>query len=270
MYQSLFGLEHLPFQISPDPAFLYPSAVHEEALRHLRYSLNHFKGTCLVTGPVGSGKTTICRQIIWELDPESVDHVLVVNPRLSEQELLAHILTDLGEAVESWEGLAWQVQRVILDRHAAGRHVVILVDEAQVMPNESLEVLRLLTNLETQDAKLVQVVLFAQPEFETRLAQDPALLPLRHRILVQCRLAPFKYNETMSYIRHRVAVAGGDGQRVCFSAMAGRAIHRWSEGVPRLINHLCDKALMSAYVRQDREIKLRDARRARQDVGALL
>ena len=159
MYEAFFGLEHPPFQISPDPAFLYPSAVHEEALRHLRYSLNHFKGTCLVTGPVGSGKTTICRQIIWELDPESVDHVLVVNPRLSEQELLAHILTDLGEAVESWEGLAWQVQRVILDRHAAGRHVVILVDEAQVMPNESLEVLRLLTNLETQDAKLVQVVL---------------------------------------------------------------------------------------------------------------
>ena len=138
------------------------------------------------------------------------------------------------------------------------------------MPNESLEMLRLLTNLETQDAKLVQVVLFAQPEFEMRLAEDPALLPLRHRILVRCRLAPLKYDETMSYIRHRVAVAGGDGQRVCFSAMAGRAIHRWSEGVPRLINHLCDKALMSAYVRQDRKVKLGDARRARQDVGALL
>jgi len=172
--------------------------------------------------------------------------------------------------VESWEGLVWQVQRVILERHAAGRHVVILVDEAQVMPNESLEVLRLLTNLETQDAKLVQVVLFAQPEFETRLAQDPALLPLRHRILVQCRLAPLKYDETMSYIRHRVAVAGGNGQRVSFSALAGRAIHRWSEGMPRLINHLCDKALMSAYVRQDRKVKFGDARRARRDVGALL
>ena len=270
MYESFFGLEYPPFQISPDPEFLYPSAVHEEALRHLRYSLNHFKGTCLVTGPVGSGKTTICRQIIRELDPESTDHALVLNPRLNEAELLAHILTELGEVVETWQGLTWQVQRVILERAAAGRHVILLVDEAQVMPNESLEALRLLTNLETQDAKLVQVVLFAQPELETRLMQDPALLPLRHRILVQCRLAPLKYDETMSYIRHRVAVAGGDGRTVRFSALAGRAIHRWSEGVPRLINHLCDKALMSAYVRQDRKVRLTDARRARQDVGALL
>ena len=270
MYEAFFGLDHLPFQISPDPEFLFRSVVHEDVLRHLRYSLNHFKGTCLVTGPVGSGKTTICRQIIRELDPECVDTALVLNPRLGELELLAHILTDLGEVVESWEGLVGQLQQVILERHAAGRHVVIMVDEAQVMPNESLEALRLLTNLETQDAKLVQVLLFAQPEMETRLAEDPTLLPLRQRILVHGRLAPLKYDETMSYIRHRVAVAGGGGQRVCFSALAGRAIHRWSEGVPRLINHLCDKALLSAYVRQDRKVKLADARRARQDVGALL
>ena len=109
MYEAFFGLEHLPFQISPDPEFLFRSGVHEDALRHLRYSLNHFKGTCLVTGPVGSGKTTICRQIIRELDPECVDTALVLNPRLGELELLAHILTDLGEVVESWEGLVGQL-----------------------------------------------------------------------------------------------------------------------------------------------------------------
>ena len=269
MYESFFGLVHPPFQISPDPEFLYPSRVHEEALQQVRYALNHYKGTCLVTGPVGSGKTTICRQILRELNPESVDHALILNPRLQERELLVQILTDLGEEVLSWEGLVQKVQEVLLARYLLGRHVVILVDEAQAMPSESLEALRLLTNLETNERKVVQVVMFAQPEMEDRLRDDSVLLPLRQRILVHCQLAPLRYQETMSYIGHRLKVAGGE-ERVKFSSLAGRAIHRWSEGVPRLINHLCDKALLSAYVRQDRKIRLGDARRAREDVGALL
>lgn len=269
MYEAFFGLEHPPFQISPDPEFLYPSRVHEEALQQVRYALNHYKGTCLVTGPVGSGKTTICRQILRELDPESVDHALILNPRLQERELLVQILTDLGEEVLSWEGLAQQVQEVLLARYLLGRHVVILVDEAHVMPTESLEVLRLLTNLETTERKIVQVILFAQPEMEERLKKESRLLPLRQRILVHCRLMPLRYREMVAYIGHRLQVAGAaDGVR--FSPWARRAIHRWSEGVPRLINHLCDKALLSAYVRQDRQVRLNDARRARQDVGALL
>ena len=269
MYESFFELEASPFLISPDPEFLYRSHVHAEALQHIRYALNHFKGTCLVTGPVGSGKTTLCRQILRELDAETVDHALILNPRLQELELLVQILTDLGEEVLSWEGLARQVQDAVLTRYLMGRQVIILVDEAQGMPTESLEALRLLTNLETNERKVVQVVLFAQPEMEERLRNDPDLLPLRQRILVRCQLAPFRYRETMSYIDHRLRVAGANPQ-VRFTRLAGRAIHRWSSGVPRLINHLCDKALLSAFIRQDRKVSLGDAWRARHDVGALL
>jgi len=269
MYETFFGLEHPPFQISPDPEFLYPSRVHEEALEHVRFSLNHFKGTCLVTGPVGSGKTTICRQILRELNPAAVDHALLLNPRLGEGELVRQILRDLGEPEEPVSGASQKLQDLLLARHRAGRHVVILVDEAHVMPTESLEVLRLLTNLETTERKIVQTVLFAQPEMEERLKKESRLLPFRQRILVHCRLAPLRYGEMVAYIDHRLAVAGAaDGVR--FSPWARRAIHRWSEGVPRLINHLCDKAMLSAYVRQDRRVRLTDACRAREDVGALL
>ena len=146
-----------------------------------------------MSGPVGSGKTTLCRQIVRELDPEAADHALILNPRLQERELLVQILTDLGEEVISWEGLARQVQDAVLTRYLIGRQVIILVDEAQGMPTESLEALRLLTNLETNERKVVQVVLFAQPEFEERLRQDPELLPFRQRILVRGELAPLRY-----------------------------------------------------------------------------
>jgi type II secretory pathway predicted ATPase ExeA len=161
------------------------------------------------------------------------------------------------------------VQEAVLARYLIGRQVIILVDEAQGMPTESLEALRLLTNLETNERKVVQVVLFAQPEMEERLRDEPELLPFRQRILVRCELAPLRYRETMSYIDHRLKVAGPN-PRVRFSRLAGRAIHRWSAGVPRLINHLCDKAMLSAFVRQDHKVSLGDAWRARQDVGALL
>jgi general secretion pathway protein A len=269
MYESFFGLEHPPFQISPDPEFLYPSRVHEEALEHIRFSLNHFKGICLVTGPVGSGKTTICRKILRELNPEGVNHALILNPRLEENELLQNILSDLGAPAQNHEGAAQKLQELILELHKVGRHVIILVDEAHVMPTESLEVLRLLTNLETTERKLVQVVLFAQPEMEERLKKESRLLPFRQRILVHCRLAPLRYQEMVAYIDHRLHIAGA-ADEVRFSMLARRAIHRWSEGVPRLINHLCDKAMLSAYVRQDHRIHLGDAQRARRDVGALL
>lgn len=269
MYETFFELEASPFLISPDPEFLYRTRVHAEALQHIRYALNQSKGICLVTGPVGSGKTTLCRQIVRELDPEAADHALIINPRLEERELLVQILTDLGEEVLTWDGLSQQLQEVILRRYLRGRQVILLVDEAQGMPTESLEAVRLLTNLETNERKVVQVVLFAQPEMEERLREDPALLPFRQRILVRCELAPLRYRETMSYIDHRLRVAGSQ-TKVRFSSLAGRAIHRWSAGVPRLINHLCDKALLSAFVRQDHKVKLGDAWRARQDVGALL
>ena len=269
MYQRYYGLREMPFNITPDPRFLFLGAGHEEALAHLRYGVEERKGFIAIVGEVGCGKTTLCRQFLNTLDPARFDTALIVNPRVTETQMLRAILTELGEAHpgRTQPDLVAQVNRVLLERIAQGRDIVLIIDEAQNLAVEVLEQIRLLSNLETDRQKLLQIVLLGQPELKTLLARDE-LRQLRQRILVHYELKPFSAEETSRYIQHRLALAGGNG-RPTFTSWALRKLHAASGGVPRLVNTLCDRAILSAFVRESDEVNYLDARRAVKELSAL-
>ncbi len=269
MYQSFYGLSEMPFHITPDPKFLYLSATHQEALQHLRYGVTEKKGFIVLVGEVGCGKTTLCRRFMNELDPAHYDTALVLNPRLNEVQMLRAILAELGEkpAAGKKTDLTAQINQVLLQRIAAGREIVLIIDEAQNLSFEVFEQVRLLSNLETDKQKLLQIVLLGQPELKDKIATD-ALRQLRQRILVHYELRPFTITEMEHYIQHRLTKAGGNG-RPWFTRAALKHIHKRSEGIPRVINNLCDKALLAAFVRDSDEVNYWDARRAWKDVKKL-
>ncbi len=269
MYQSFYGLKEMPFNITPDPKFLYLSPTHQEALQHLKYGVQEKKGFILLIGEVGCGKTTLCRRFMNELDPSHYDTALVLNPRITEIEMLRTILTDLGETqlAQGQNDLALQINRVLLARIEKGRDIVLIIDEAQNLSFRVLEQVRLLSNLETDKQKLLQIVLIGQPELKTLLAQD-RLRQLRQRILVTSELKPLTVGDTTHYVQHRLTLAGAAG-RPFFTSAARRSIHRGSKGIPRVINNLCDKALLSAFVRDSDEVNYWDVRRAIKEVRAL-
>ncbi|MFM7750193.1 MAG: ExeA family protein [Opitutaceae bacterium] len=269
MYQGFFGLRELPFNITPDPRFLYLSPTHQEALRHLRYGIAEKKGFIVLVGEVGCGKTTLCRQFLNELDPARFDTALILNPRVTETQMLKAILTELGEQnlARNQADLVAQINRVLLDRIGRGRDIVLIIDEAQNLKVEVLEQVRLLSNLETDRQKLLQIVLMGQPELKEILARQE-LRQLRQRILVHCELQPLAETDTSHYIQHRLTLAGANGKPT-FTRWALRAIHRQSGGVPRVVNTLCDRALLSAFVRESNEVSYWDVRRALRDLANL-
>lgn len=269
MYQSFYGFSEMPFNITPDPKFLYLSPTHQEALQHLKFGVQEKKGFIVLVGEVGCGKTTLCRRFLNELDPAHYDTALILNPRVTETQMLKAILTELGETklARSQVDLVAQMNRVLLDRITRGRDIVLIVDEAQNLSFEVLEQIRLLSNLETDKQKLLQIVLMGQPELKDVLARGE-LRQLRQRILVHYELKPLTLADTHAYIQHRLTLAGVNG-RPAFTPWALRAIHRQSGGIPRLINHLCDKALLAAYVRDSDLVNYWDARRAIRDVRSL-
>ncbi len=270
MYQSFYGLREMPFNITPDPRFLYLSPTHQEALQHLKYGVSERKGFIVVIGEVGCGKTTICRRFLNEIDPGRYDTALILNPRVTETQMLKAILTELGETrlARSQNDLVAQMNRVLLDRIARGRDIVLIIDEAQNLSFEVLEQVRLLSNLETDKQKLLQTVLIGQPELKEVLAREE-LRQLRQRILVNCELLPLTAVDVAHYVQHRLTLAGGDG-RPSFTPWALRAIHRHSGGIPRIINNLCDRAMLSAYIRESEEVTYWDVRRARKDMNTLV
>ncbi len=246
MYQGYFGLESAPFSIVPDHRVVYMSVSHKEAVAHLLYSLKQSGGFVQLTGEVGTGKTTVCRYLLQHL-PEDVDVALLLNPRINEQEMLEAICDELGVAYPAGSTLKILINTLniyLLNSHSKGRHTVLIIDEAQNLSREVLEQVRLLTNLETSTEKLLQIILIGQPELESVLGRHD-LRQLSQRIIGRFRLEPLNLRETREYIRFRMAQAGCE--RRVFTGPAIRRVHRLSDGVPRLINVLCDAALMGAF-----------------------
>jgi general secretion pathway protein A len=271
MYCDFYGLTEMPFNITPDPKFLFLSPSHQEAILHLKYGLAEKKGFIVLIGEVGCGKTTLCRQLLNDLHDSNYDSALILNPRITETQLLRTILHELGAGntaiAENTHELTLEVNRVLLDRINAGRDVVIIVDECQNLSFEVLEQLRLLSNLETDKQKLLQIVLIGQPEFRS-LLNEQRLRQLKQRVLVSYDLKPLSHEQIAHYIQHRITLAGGKG-RPWFTRHAIRSIAQASKGVPRLVNNLCDKALLAAFVRESDEVTYWDVRRAIREYRAL-
>lgn len=260
----------MPFHVTPNPQFLFLSPTHEEALQHLRYGIHDKKGFILLTGEVGCGKTTLCRKLLEELDEHpSIDTALLLNPRVSETQLLRCIMHELGEAsnARSKSDLLEKMNELLLERIAQGREIVVIIDEAQNLSFEVMELLRLLSNFETYDQKLLQIVLMGQPELNFKL-QEKRLRQLRQRILVHYDLQPLNKVETQLYIQHRLTRAGGDGS-LRFTARAVQKVASGSLGIPRMINNICDKSLLSTYIRNGSEVNWWDVRKALKDIHRL-
>jgi general secretion pathway protein A len=256
MYNDFYGFHEAPFNITPDPRFLFFSDKHREAFNHVLFGIRERKGFIQITGEVGAGKTTVCRAILSELGP-TYRTALILNPMVTATQMMRMVLAELGLEPKKLDRTAYLeiLNRYLLDRAAAGDDVVLLIDEAQDLDPELLEQVRLLSNLETDQRKLLQIVLIGQPELREKLNQR-GLRQLRQRITVRYHLAPLDRFETERYIAHRLRVAGADG-RPTFSQWAIRRVHRYAGGVPRLINAVCDKALLYGYVNGTYDLKAR-------------
>jgi general secretion pathway protein A len=265
MYEEFYGLTAPPFSITPDPRYLFFSHRHREAFEHMLFGITQRKGFIQITGEVGAGKSTLCRAVLEQLRQGSAT-ALILNPVMTGIQLVRTILHEFGldERGNDRVQLVRRLNEFLLDRLRAGQDVVLFVDEAQDMSDDLLEEIRLLSNLETDDRKLVQIVLIGQPELRRRLERRE-LRQLRQRITVRYHLGPIGREETEAYIFHRLTVAGSNG-RPTFSPAAIRAIHRHSRGVPRLINAICDKALLAGYVADRDHITWREVRRAVRDL----
>ena len=251
MYQQYFGLFDAPFSIAVNPRYLFMSARHRDALAHLLYGVGSGGGFILLTGEVGTGKTTLNRCLLEQL-PENTDIAIVLNPAVSAVELLATVCDefdiDYPRETESLKILTDALHQFLLSNHQKERRTVLMIDEAQHLGFEVLEQIRLLTNLETDEKKLLQIILTGQPELASMLAR-PELRQLNQRITARFDLTPLNEQETQTYVRHRLQIAGLSDGREVFSQGALREIYRLSSGVPRVINLLCDRAMMGAYGR---------------------
>jgi general secretion pathway protein A len=248
MYLSFFGLNEKPFAITPDPRYLYLSERHAEALAHLLYGINEAGGFVQLTGEVGTGKTTIVRSLLAQT-PKNAEIALILNPRMTAPEFLLTICEEIGigvpdSSMESLKDLVDILSHYLLRAHSAGRRVVLVVDEAQNLAPAVLEQVRLLTNLETNTQKLLQIILIGQPELRELLGRNE-LRQLAQRITGRYHLHPLSRDETVAYVRHRLRVAGSTTD--IFSGAALSEIYRLSVGVPRVINVICDRALLGAY-----------------------
>ena len=247
VYLEYYGLTEPPFNITPNPRFLFYSAKHREAFNHLLYGIRERKGFVQLTGEVGAGKTTICRAMMDELS-ENYATALILNPVLDADQLMKAIAMEFGLDVKGKDRLdtVAAINQLLLDMAGQGKDAVLVIDEAQDLTNELLEQVRLLSNLETDDRKLLQIVLMGQPELRDRL-NDHSLRQLRQRITVRYHLRPLRKTEMAQYIQHRLQVSGARGVPF-FTPPAIWRIFHYSKGVPRLVNAVCDKALLASFV----------------------
>ncbi|MBW1924497.1 MAG: AAA family ATPase [Deltaproteobacteria bacterium] len=269
MYLDFFHLKQHPFTLTPNPRFLFLTERHREALAHLFYGVSQDGGFVQLTGEVGTGKTTLCRCLV-ENAPENVDVALVLNPRQTPSELVSTLCEELGvpvpEGTCSLKALIDRLNRHLLENHARGRRTVAILDEAQDLYPETLEQVRLLTNLETESRKLLQIFLVGQPELR-EILKRPELRQLAQRITARYHLGPMTPGDTAGYVRHRLEVAGREDPLLTPGAL--RSVHRLSGGIPRLVNIVCERALLGAYgLRKDR-VDRRLIRRAHREVMGL-
>ncbi len=251
MYTNYFGLKEKPFSISPDPHYLYMSELHREALAHLLYGISSDGCFILLTGDVGTGKTTVCRCLLAQL-PENTEVALIVNPRLSALELLETICDELGIPlggnVTSPKDCIDRLNEYLLHVHGEGKNVALLIDEAQNLSLDILEQLRLLTNLETDQKKLLKIVLLGQSELR-QFIERPDATQISQRITSRYHLLPLDADNCMAYIQHRLLVAGAS--KKIFSKAALSMVFQLTHGIPRLINVLCDRSMLGAYVENE-------------------
>jgi general secretion pathway protein A len=265
VYAAWYGFAEKPFNLTPDPKFLYLSQRHAEAFAHLEFGHRERGGFILITGEVGTGKTTLARYFLGRL-PETTATAVVLYPVLTAAELLKSTLDDLHAPASgtSLKDLVDSLHRFLLEARAKGRDVVLLIDEAQDLAPDVIEQIRLISNLETDTEKLIQIVLMGQSELRDLLARRE-LRQLAQRVTARYHLDPLSRAETEEYVRHRLTVAGGGG-KVAFSQGAIEAVHRHSAGIPRLINLICDRSLLAGYVHGRREIDAAMVRRAASEV----
>jgi len=274
MYKNYYGLAEEPFSITPDPRYLFMTSRHREALNHLLFGIRRRMGFICLTGEVGAGKTTLCRALLRELDKPNKTNgdeartfhtALILNPSLSQTQLLRAVVAELGIKSKCRDRLGCLsiLNEHLLKINSLGHDTVLIIDEAQDMPCENLEMARLLSNLETESQKLLQIVLVGQPELRKRL-RKPSLRQLAQRITVRYHLGPMTQEETAQYVRHRLKVAGLphiDGQAVLqVDDDALREVYRFSRGTPRVINALADKMLLAGYVYRTGKIDRRIVR----------
>jgi general secretion pathway protein A len=268
MYTEYFGLKEKPFSITPDPGYFYISENHREALGHLLYALNGDGGFVLLTGEVGTGKTTVCRRLLQQV-PDNCDVAFILYPRLTGEELLVAICDEFGISREgdstSSRALVARIYDYLVKTHESRRKAVLIVEEAQNLSNDVLEQIRLLTNLETNKQKLLQVILLGQPELRDRLAQ-PELVQLRQRITARYHLGSLSFEDINGYVNHRLSVAGLPRAGL-FPRPVLRDLYRLTRGVPRLINVICDRALTGAYIQGNDRVDRRTLRAAAREVS---
>ena len=268
MYTSFFGLNDKPFSITPDPRYLFMSERHGEALAHLVYGVTESGGFMQLTGEVGTGKTTLVRTLLQNRLPDNADVAVVLNPQLSALEFLQTICEELGVSTpkdkDSSKALIDALNHYLLSAHADGRRTIVVVDEAQNLARDVLEQVRLLTNLETSKQKLLQIILIGQPELRELLARTD-LRQLAQRITGRYHLEPLSRDETAEYIEHRLRVAGALGE--LFDSAAKREVFKLTQGVPRLVNVICDRALLGAYSHESRRVTRSLVRRAAAEIS---
>lgn len=250
MYKEFFGLRANPFNVNPDPRYLFLTRHTEEALACLTYGIQSRKGFVLLTGEVGTGKTTLINKLLEWLRLQQVATAFVFNSRMNVPQFLDYMMADFGIPCDS-KSKSQILQRLynwLLDRYRAGETAVLIVDEAQNLTEEVLEEIRMLTNLETFTEKLLQIVLVGQPELEVKLKQ-PQLRQLRQRLTLRAKTHPLTIEETKAYVQQRLRIAGSDGRQI-FDGDALSAVHKYSTGIPRVVNLLCEHCLVSAFVDQ--------------------
>jgi general secretion pathway protein A len=263
VYESFYGLREKPFTLTPNPRYVFYSDSYQAALEQLLYAIEQREGFLLLTGPVGTGKTTLCRELLEKLDPQRYRSALIFNPFLSPQEMLEALLDEFEQSYPdnlSRKGLLDHLNSYLLSQLAAGYTCVAIFDEAQHHSPEFLEHIRVLSNLETEREKLIQILLVGQPELRQRIHQ-PSLAQLDQRVSVRCELRSLSLEETERYIYHRLNVAGAHG-RITFTPRAIEELYKASQGIPRLINLLADRTLLAGYAAQTRKLTHRHVEKA--------